>query len=597
MKRNPGENLFLIVVLAALAGAFYVLAPPGLASNEEGVQYVQMKNIVLNGSFEIQAQGLAAGFDAEDLAGPRGLLEARDGRLYAIAPPLFPWAASLFYPVFGEKAVVFAPILFLFLAALVMGLTLDRMMRRNGLYWLLLAAFLFGSPVFMQGLVFTGAALALLLIVSALWLLASHFGGNPSRAKLFLASVLVGASAIVRPECLVIVFSYYLCTAIVLFAQKRLGDLWTVFASGVFCLAALVLHDIFLHGRFPGPYLAMVLPSYALSPIRMAILGGAIGLSAVLLILSRQGGIGPVRKAVTTVLPVIILLGAVVVTAARISVSPLMALFPAVLFVFYGLPERLERLKRGEGTLEGILAGTVVLCLVLGAAILLPDPRIVLSVWLPIVPLVVVLLALERRTLFSAPGMAAVLAFFIGVAIVNGFQESKEQILRYKGYNAARIAFLERHTTAGDAVVFDDAGSLEHAGPLYFERVFLVARGNGDHERLVGRLRERGIDGIYAWTVHPLAIKGFDPYSGQIPPAFPPPPGETSCCSKSCKKKEDYLVRLDARASLPKAPAGEDRDCEFESDGACSRRQRRGRNGRPSCPVSQHALLLPYRGL
>jgi len=170
---------------------------------------------------------------------------------------------------------------------------------------------------------------------------------------------------------------------------------------------------------------------------------------------------------------------------------------------------------------------------------------------LPIVPLVIVLLALERRTLFSAPGMAAVLAFFIGVALVNGIQETKERILKFKEYNAARIAFLEKHTSAGDAVVFDDAGSLEHAGPLYFERVFLVARSNGDHERLVGRLRERGIYGIYAWTVQPLAIKGFDPYSGQIPPAFPPPSGETSCCRKSCKKKNDYLVRLDTRAFLP----------------------------------------------
>lgn len=550
MKRNPGENLFLIVVLAALAGAFYVLAPPGLASNEEGVQYVQMKNIVLNGSFEIQAQGLAAGFDAEDLAGPRGLLEARDGRLYAIAPPLFPWAASLFYPVFGEKAVVFAPILFLFLAALVMGLTLDRMMRKNGLYWLLLAAFLFGSPVFMQGLVFTGAALALLLIVSALWLLAGHFGGNPSRAKLFLASVLVGASAIVRPECLVIVFSYYLCTAIVLFAQKRLGDLWTVFASGVFCLAALVLHDIFLHGRFPGPYLTMVLPSYALSPIRMAILGGAIGLSAVLLILSRQEGIGPVRKAVTTILPVIILLGAVVVTAARISVSPLMALFPAVLFVFYGLPERLERLKRGEGTLEGILAGTVVLCLVLGAAILLPGPRIVLSVWLPIVPLVVVLLALERRTLFSAPGMGAVLAFFIGVAIVNGFQESKEQILRYKGYNAARIAFLERHTSPGDVIVFGDPGSLEHAGPLFFQRALIVAEHPRDLDRFAETAAGRGGYAAFAWTVNPHWVRGYNPYADEALPAFPFPPGAKSCCRGTCKERNYYLVRLDTRGAV-----------------------------------------------
>ena len=54
---NPGEILFLVVILAALAGMMYALAPPGLSSNEEGVHYVQMKNFALNGSFEITGPG------------------------------------------------------------------------------------------------------------------------------------------------------------------------------------------------------------------------------------------------------------------------------------------------------------------------------------------------------------------------------------------------------------------------------------------------------------------------------------------------------------------------------------------------------------
>ena len=55
-------------------------------------------------------------------------------------------------------------------------------------------------------------------------------------------------------------------------------------------------------------------------------------------ILSLREGIGPFRKAVLSVLSVILLFGAVLLTAARITVSHLMALFPAVLFVFYGIP-------------------------------------------------------------------------------------------------------------------------------------------------------------------------------------------------------------------------------------------------------------------
>jgi len=549
MKANPGENLFIVVVLTTLAGLFYFLAPPGLASNEEGVHYVQMKNFAVSGSFEITSPAQSLGFESADVTGMRGLLEARDGRLYATPPPLFPWVASLFFPVFGERTVDFAPILFVFLSALVLGLILDRVMQRDFLYWLLLAAFLLGSPVLMQGFQFSGMGLALFLIVSALLLLVSHFGYYPSAVKLFGASFLMGASALVRMECMLIALSFCVSATMVFIFQKRMKELWTVLAGGIFGLAVFVLQDVLLHGRFPGPYMQLYLPFYALSPIRVAALGGALGASFALLVFSRREGIRPVHRAILSALSVIVVLGAIVVTAARISIAHLMALFPAVLFVFYGVPGRLERLKKGEGALEAILAATVVFCLVLGAAILRPEAWIVLSAWLPMVPAVILLIALERKVIFAARGMYLVLAFFCGVAFVNGIQESKDRILKYKDYNAARIAFLERHTSAGDAILFlGDAGSMEHAGPLFFDRVFLVAKSPGDAERFARLLGEKGVDRLYAWTVNPLHIKGFNPYGGEATPAFPPPPGSKSCCGKSCKEKNNYLVRLDTRA-------------------------------------------------
>ena len=372
MTRKPGETLFLIVVLAALAGSFYLLTPPGLASNDEGVHYVQMKNFAVSGSFEIASPAQSLGFEPADVTGMRGLLEARDGRLYATPPPLFPWVASLFFPVFGERTVDFAPILFVFLSALVLGLILDRVMQRDFLYWLLLAAFLLGSPVLMQGFQFSGMALALLLIVSALLLLVGHFGDHPAAVKLFGASFLMGASALVRMECMLIALSFCVSATMVFVFQKRTKELWTVLAGGIFGLAVFVLHDVLLHGHFPGPYLQMYLPFYALSPIRIAALGGSLALSFVLINLSLREGIGPVRKAILSILSVILVFSAVLLTAARISIAHLMALFPAVLFVFYGVPERLERLQKGEGALEAILAATVFLCLVFGAAITAP---------------------------------------------------------------------------------------------------------------------------------------------------------------------------------------------------------------------------------
>ncbi len=91
---------------------------------------------------------------------------------------------------------------------------------------------------------------------------------------------------------------------------------------------------------------------------------------------------------------------------------------------------------------------------------------------------------------------------------------------------------------------------MEHAGPLFFDRVFLVAKSPGDAERFARLLGEQGVDRMYAWTVNPLGIKGFNPYGGEAPPAFPPPPGAKSCCGGSCKERNYYLVRLDTRAVL-----------------------------------------------
>lgn len=226
-----------------------------------------------------------------------------------------------------------------------------------------------------------------------------------------------------------------------------------------------------------------------------------------------------------------------------------MALFPTLLFIFYGVPARIDRLRKGEDPLEGILAGSVVLCLVFGAAVLQPDSWIVVSAWLPTVPFVVVLLARERKTLFAAPGMTAVLAFFCGVAFVNGMQETREHILKYKDYNAARVAFLEKHTLAGDAIIFQDSGNMEHAGPLFFDRVFLLLKGPEDRERIARMLHARGVAGIYEWTVNPLGIETYNPYASEKPPAYPLPPWARRCCGGSCEERRYYLVRLETGAA------------------------------------------------
>lgn len=557
MEKRPGEIIFLCAALAALAGLCFFLAPSGLASNEEGVHYVQMKNFALNESLDIAWPGYGLGFEAKDLAGQGGYFESRGGRLYAITPSFFPWVASLFYPMVGERAVEFAPILFVFLSALVLGITMDRVMQRGVLYYLLLAAFLVGSPVLLLSFQFSGQALALFLIISGLFLLVRYFrDGNPNLSNLAGSSLMVGTAVLASPEFLFIAASFFLAAITVLSIQKRWKEL-AAFATGVtLALVAVVLHEALLHGGFPGPYLKLILPFYGLSGIRSALFAGCLSASCALFAASRSKGAGPVLRAFLTVSPVILLFAAVLLSAARITVSHIMAVFPAVLFVFYGLPERMGRLAKREGSLESILAWTVILCLILGAVIDRPDLKRVLAVWFPLVPFVILLLGAEQRRIFDSGGMYVVLLFFGGVALLNNLQDVRSNLWLYKDYNARRIEFLKEHTSAGDAVMFCDAASMEHAGPLFFERVFLVATRPGDPERLSRQFSGRGTGNAFAWTLEPMRdVKGFNPYGHEPIPAFPLLSKRGSCCGGSCRERNFYLVRLDTGA-VPSTGSG-----------------------------------------
>ncbi len=552
MKQRIGEMIFLLAALAAFAGLCLIAAPPGLYSNEEGVLYAQMRNFALNGSREIAWPGHAIGFDAKDLAAQGGFFESRGGRLYAMTPPLFPWIASLFYPLVGERAVDVAPILFVVLATLVLGAALDRVMPRGALFYILMAVFLAGSPAILLAFRFSGQSLALAMIASGLFLLVRFFRGDDHPATLAGSAFLAGTSVLAGLESLFAAVSFLIAAGAVLTLQKRWRDLAAFAVGAGLALAALVLHESVLHGGVPGSYLEMMLPYYAFSGIRSALFVGCLVVSLALFAAARREGVPPFLRAAMAVLPVVLLLVTVSLTAARITVSHLMAVFPAVLFGFYGLPGRIERLLKREGALEAILAGTVVLCLILGAVIQRPDLKRVLAVWLPLVPFVILLLGAEHRRVFDeSKGMYVVLLLFSGAALLNNLQEVRSSLWLYKDYNARRIEFLRQHTSPGDAVLFYDRASMEHAGPLFFERVFLVAARPGDQERYARQLAGRGIGYAHAWSNDPFRdVSGFDAYGHASVQRFPMLSKARSCCGGSCGERFIYLVRLGTRTVL-----------------------------------------------
>jgi hypothetical protein len=112
-------------------------------------------------------------------------------------------------------------------------------------------------------------------------------------------------------------------------------------------------------------------------------------------------------------------------------------------------------------------------------------------------------MASEYKRIFIAKSIYAVLIGFLLFSSIHGLYNLKNDIWRYKWYNTKRIEFLQKYTTDGDVVIFQDNRLMEHAGPLFFERIYLVSDGEKELTRVFRTLKTRGINHCYFWTFDP----------------------------------------------------------------------------------------------
>jgi len=191
---------------------------------------------------------------------------------------------------------------------------------------------------------------------------------------------------------------------------------------------------------------------------------------------------------------------------------------------------------------------TTVLFLLLEAALSHTRGIHVLSMFLPVVPFVVVLLGVESRLFFAAPGIYAALAVFMVVSLGNGLEEAREGFIKYTDYNAHRADFMARHTRAGDVVIFSHAALMEHAGPLFFERVFLVESNKKELRNILEDLHRRNIRSCMFWTLDAgRAFALTDPYGDSGIAKYPLP--VTAGCQRQCTGGH-YLARIDVTRAL-----------------------------------------------
>lgn len=157
MTRNPGETIFLAAVLAALAAVYLAVMPPGLSSSEEAVPGVSMPDEeprhegIPRDRFAHRRPRVAVRKTLRERAGSR--VPWRQAPCCR-SPRSFPGSrAFYFYPLAQAKGPSISHrCCSCSFRRCSLGLVLDRLMRRDLTYSLLLAVFLLGSPVFMQGM-------------------------------------------------------------------------------------------------------------------------------------------------------------------------------------------------------------------------------------------------------------------------------------------------------------------------------------------------------------------------------------------------------------------------------------------------------------
>ena len=544
-----GETLFLLVLFLALAVLYSTLPPLGLQSNTEGARYVQMKNFHLNGSLAIPYPGEALGFAVTDFVRDRFFFETRDGALRTILPPFFSWFSSFFYPLFGDRVVHLLPLLALFLALVVLGRALGKVMDRGPLYFVLLMIFIV-SPVSWHIFGFSEHTSAVFLLVGGLYFLTRYFSMAASPVDLFLASLLTGVSVFVMPEFFIALAAFTLSCAVVLARERKWRDLALLCLGGLLPIVARALHEQMLYGSVPGLYLAFELRQFALSPARILVLLVVLCVPGVLVTVAGRAVLRPAFKSGFYFTTSLALIGGMAALSSRIALSDLLAFFPMVFLVFYGIGERLDHwLAAGEGSLGLVLTTTVFFCLAGGAIVTLRGAGSTGELLLPVVPCVVLLLGLEREMIFRYRGMYMILALLVLIGVVNGYAPAKGHY-GASLYNAERVAFIRSNTADSDVIVFGDRGSMEHAGPLFFDRVFLIAGREEGLRNILGRLRDRGIDLCHLWTIDRSMVFRFgNPYSEDRKEVFPLPGGSGGRSGFS-------LIRMDVGRAIEELEKG-----------------------------------------
>jgi hypothetical protein len=492
-------RIMLVVASAACLMAYLMLPPHGLYADDGGVRYMQMRAFQRNGwrSISIEYPGKAIDPGMQFLGLERKLI-VREDQILSTYPLALPFLSSLLYPLLGDRAVHFFPLLSYLLSLFLVYKTLLLVMKKGPLLHALCLAYSIASPALLYSLTFWDHLPAVLLIWGGLHYAACYFRGPRRAYHLLLSCFFIASSIFFRSEAFVLLTAFSLALVLSLWTAKSWRHLAAAFAGIALPLCAyaalnlilyhtpLGLHPLYNAPPAPFPWLV--------SGVCVLFLGG------LLLAYLRSRAHSAERLVLDWSFP--LLWVGYLLTLLRYSPIPsLLVEFPLCLLppFLYVLAHQGDRHTASQ--LEHILMGTFFAFISLMGLLLYDNPDRSVRYLLPVIPFIILYLGMQSPRFLSNRALRNLGAMLLALSFLTTMFSLPTDILNCKRYNQERAEFLAANTRAGDIVIFSSNPLFEHAAPLYFERIYFVALDLEQLDAILQRAREKGYQKAFFWTL------------------------------------------------------------------------------------------------
>lgn len=493
-------RILFILIAFLLCWVYFALPLLGLYANDGGAKYIQMKGFYLVHwqKLSIDYPGTKLGLDYSYLS-PLRLFRIVNNKYYCSYDPFFTFLSSLLYPFFGDRVIHFWPLLSFFLALVFLAKTLDMFMKRGLFHCLLLLIFFIGSPVVLYSITFWEHLPAVFLVVLSFYYLASYFKKGAHPAKLFASALALGMGIFLRTEHFFIIPSYLLSSVWSLYRRNEKAGIIPLLVGMALPFTAYGLFNLIAYGSLRGLHASYHLPYNFYWHNGFWYTGLILVASLVLIFVAKNRDKETLRKFYS-----LIIIFWLVGLFYKFSLSPLpgfFGLFPVFFVVFFDAPKTIENALNAKPGAEEIAFLTLCLYVSFIGIFLYNNPDLSERYVLEVVPLAVLCLGMQSGQITRFKPLVVGILILAACGVFFNLREVKNRILRFKYYNAERIEFLGKYTHKGDVVVFDANPLMEHCGPLFFERVYVVRNNKDTPIDVLDSLKEKGIKDCYYWTM------------------------------------------------------------------------------------------------